>query len=506
MLICIMADNLKQRTISGVVWSAIHKFASMLLGFISGIVLARLLTPHDYGVIGMLTIFLAIAQTFIDGGFGSALIQKKNPTDEDYSTILYWNLGLSVFLYLVLFGCAPFIARFYDLPLLSDVLRVQGLVLIINAARIVQRNQLRKRLEMKKVALINVSSSVVSLLVTIYLAWCGWGVWALVAQQLLLGVLCTTLYWITTRWIPVLTFSTKSFKELFSFGGFVLLSNLFNTFCNNIQGLLIGKIYNSSTLGYYTKARTTETYASTFISSVLDQVCYPVLSESQNERERLIAIIKKFIGVSAFLTFPLMLILMLLAKPIFILLYSDRWLPSVPYFQILCFAGIAICLQGINYYAVAAIGKSKDLFVWTIVKRCVGLGFILAGLSLWGIEGLLVGMVFGSFSIYIINAALASKHVGYTLNQQMKDLMPIILLSAVSTFSALVWPIILTCNMYVMGLLQLTTFGVVYMVGSVLLKLEAFESTKEVLGVLISKYKKNNNNDYNRKTLFGARR
>ena len=155
-----MAKSLKQKTVSGAMWSGIHKFASVFLGFVSGIVLARLLTPHDYGVIGMLTIFLAISNTFIDGGFGSALIQKKRPTDVDYSTILYWNIGLSIILYIILYFCAPLIAKFYNLPLLSDVLRVQGLVLIVNAARIVQRNQLRKRLEFKKVAIINLSSYV----------------------------------------------------------------------------------------------------------------------------------------------------------------------------------------------------------------------------------------------------------------------------------------------------------------------------------------------------------
>ena len=171
-----MADNLKQKTISGVVWISIHKFANIFLDFISGIVLARLLTPHDYGVVGMLVIFLALARTFIDGGFGSALIQKKQPTSEDYSTILYWNLGLSVTLYAILYACAPFVARFYDLDLLCDVLRVQGLVLIINAVRIVQRNQLRKRLEFKKIAYVNVTANAIALVVTIYLAWKKWGV------------------------------------------------------------------------------------------------------------------------------------------------------------------------------------------------------------------------------------------------------------------------------------------------------------------------------------------
>lgn len=485
-----MADNLKQRTISGVVWSAVHKFATVFLGFISGIVLARLLTPHDYGVIGMLTIFLAIAQTFIDGGFGSALIQKKNPTDEDYSTILYWNLGLSVFLYLVLYACAPLIASFYKLPILSDVLRVQGIVLIINAARIVQHNQLRKKLQFKKVAIINVTANATALAVTIYLAWKGWGVWALVAQQILVGILATTFYWATAKWKPLFTFSMKSFKELFGFGGFILLSNLFNTFCNNIQGLLIGKVYNSSTLGYYTKAKRTEEYASTFISSVLDQVSYPVFSESQYDRERLVSILRKFIGVSAFFTFPLMLLLILLAKPIFIVLYSDRWLPSVPYFQIFCLAGIATCLQNIHYYAVAAMGKSKQLFRWTLFKRIGGLILIIGGLYLWGIYGILIASVLTSWLIYLINACLAAKYVGYHVKLQFPDLMPTVSVSIVSFLAALSTCFINISNLYVESIIRMILFASSYLVLSYILKLNVLDSAKEVVVQIRKRLKK----------------
>ena len=482
-----MAENLKDRTITGVIWSAVQKFGSTALSFVSSIVLARLLTPEDYGCIGMLSIFLAVATTFIDGGFGSALIQKQRPTREDYSTILYWNFGLSLILYAILFLSAPAIARFYDLPLLCSVLRVQGVVLIVNAVRIVQTNQLRKQLKFKKISIVDLSVATLSLAVTIYLAWKGFGIWALVVQQLMVSVLTTIIYWITGHWKPVVVFSKQSFKELFSFGGFILVSNLINTFCNNIQGLLIGKFYNPATMGYYSKAKSTEELSSTFISNIIDQVSYPVLVEAQNDKGYMIRMLKKFIGVLAYVTFQIMVLLMLLAKPIFVVLYSERWLPSVPYFQILCFAGIAVCLQGINYYAVAAMGKSKDLFVWTIVKRSLGLVLIVGGLLLWDIKGLLVGMVLGSFSIYIINAALVSKHVGYTLIQQVKDLLPVALMSAVATLFALGLTKLIVCNMYVMGLLQLITFGVLYFAGSLLLKLDAFESTKDVLNILRNK-------------------
>ncbi len=485
-----MADNLKKKTLSGVVWSSIHKMAIVLLGFISGIVLARLLTPHDYGVIGMLTIFLAVSQTFIDGGFGSALIQKKRPTNEDYSTILYWNLALSFFLYILLYACAPAVARFYNLSLLCDVLRVEGLVLIINAARIVQRNQLRKQLQFKKIAIINVLSNVIGLALTIYWAWKGWGVWALVAQQLVISLLTTSLYWATAKWKPSLVFSKKSFMELFSFGGFILLSNLFNTLCNNIQPLLIGKVYNSSTLGFYSKARSTESYPSTFLSSVLSQVSYPVLSEAQNDKMRIISILKKFIGASSFTTFPLMLLLILLAKPIFILLYTEKWLPCVPYFQLLCIAGIAISLQNINYYAVAAIGKSKEIMKWTIVKRVSGLVLTIAGLWLFGIYGLIVGSVITAWLIYIINAIMVSKYVGYTNWQQLKDIMPILLSSFTAFIVTYFIGNLLPWSDYFISFIQFIIFTTIYLAISISFKIEAYTFTKEVLSILLNKFKK----------------
>ena len=485
-----MSRHLKEKAIHGALWTGIHKLASLLLGFISGIVLARLLTPHDYGVIGMLAIFLAVSNTFIDGGFGSALIQKKRPTDIDYSTIFYWNIAFSSFLYVILYLCAPLIAHFYNLPLLSDVLRVEGLVLVINSARIVQRNQLRKRLEFKKITIINLSAHVVALAFTIFLAWKEWGVWALVVQQLLLAFLTTGLYWITSSWKPLWVFSLQSFKELSNFGGFVLLSNLINTISNNVQGLLIGKFYDASMLGYYTKARRTEGLASTFISNVLNQVMYPVLSEVQDEKQRMIVVLRRFICTTAYVTFPIVIVLILIARPLFLLLYSDRWLPSVPYFQMLCLAGVAICLQNVNYFATAAIGKSKDLFVWTVAKRGVGLLLVIGGLWAYGIYGLLFGSIVTSWIIYLINAKLVSKHIGYTLKSQYNDLLPIATLSVIAFISAYTVASIWKTNLYIDGALKLFVFVAVYFLSSVVLKLKAYEDTKDTAYVLFQGLKK----------------
>lgn len=484
-----MAENLKDKTVTGVVWSAFQKGGSILVAFIASVVLARLLTPEDYGLIGMLAVFIAVSEVFINGGFGSALIQKKRPTNEDYSTFFIWNLTISVFLYGVLFLCAPLIARFYKLEILCSILRINGLTLIINAVSLVQTYQLRKQLNFRKIGIIEISVSAISLSVCIYFAWKGYGVWALVIQQLSGAILKTILFWLTSSWRPLMKFSVQSFRELFSFGGFILLSNLINAFFNNIQGLLIGKFYNPITMGYYSKAKSTEELSSNFIGQVIEQVAYPVLAEAQNDNVYMIRMLNKFTGVLAYLTIPIMLLLMLLAKPIFILLYSERWLHSIPYFQVLCLAGIASCLAVINYYAIAAIGKGKDVFVWTLVKRGLGLCFVVGGLLTFGMKGLLGGVVLTFYVIYFINSGLVSKFIGYSVKQQIIDLLPIIIVSVISFFIAFLVGYFMKLNMYIEGGIQFLVFIGLYMGLSVLFQLKSLAFTREVLDSLLRKLK-----------------
>ena len=484
-----MADNLKQKAASGVAWTSIQKFAGMGVSFIAGIILARLLTPEDYGCIGMLSIFMLLAGAFVDGGFASALIQKKRPTQEDYSTIFFFNLGMSLLMYVILFACAPAIARFYKMPILSSVLRVQGLVLIINALSLIQSNQLRKQFKFKKIAIVTLITSIVSFSVTIIMAYKGFGVWSLVVMNLLTAFIPAVVYWVTNKWFPLWVFSKASFKELFSFGIFMFLTTIITRICNNIQGLLIGRFYNPATMGYYSKAKSTEEMASTSLSSVIDQVAYPLYSEYQSDKPMLINVIKKLTLSIAYVTFPMMLLLILLAKPVFVLLYSERWLDSVPYFQILCIAGIAICLQGVNYQAIAAIGKSNAMFSWTLVKRAIGLALIVGGLAAFGMKGLLVGMVLQSWLIYLINAYQVHKYIGYKLSIQFFDLLPTMVLSIVSW--AVAYGLVLLLpqwNMYVIAVIRLLVFVVVYLGGSMLFKMESFRLVKETIPMFLAKF------------------
>lgn len=483
-------DNLKQKAASGMIWTAVQKYSTMAIGFISGIILARLLMPEDYGAIGMLAIFMSLAEVFIDAGFGSALIQKKNPTQKDYSTVFFFNIGMSVILYAVLFFSAPAIATFYRMPILCKVLRVQGLILFIYAFNIIQRNQIRKNLRFKKLSRITITSSIISLIVTVIMAYMGLGVWALVAQNFVAALIPCIFFWVTTDWRPTWEYSWASFKELFGFGFYMFLTHLLTTFSQRITGLLVGRWYDPATMGYYTKASSTSKYAHHSISGVMIQTTYPLYASVQDDKERLANMVKRITSTLAYITVPLLGLLILIAKPMFILLYSDRWLQCVPYFQILCIGGMAGCLQAVNQQTIAAIGKSKVFFVWTIVKQSIGIALQVVGLIVWGIWGLLVGKVLASWFSYFVNISLVSKHVGYKNFQQLKDLSPIFVVSAIAILAGYFGSSLLGWSLYPDGIVKALIFIAVYLGWSLLFKPEAYRYTLTVLDTLKSKRKR----------------
>ena len=444
------------------VWTALQKYSTMFIQFISGIVLARLLTPYDYGCIGMLSIFMVLSEAFIAGGFGSALIQKKQPTQNDYSTVFLWNLGMALLMYAILFISAPAISRFYEIPLLCDVLRVQGLVLFIYAFNIVQRNQLVKKLNFKVLSIVTVTTSIISLGVTIFMAYKGFGVWALVTQNLISAAIPALVFWFFIKWRPTWVFSRQSFTELFSFGFYMFMSNLINTFCAKLSSLLVGKIFSPSVLGYYSKALGTENLASRSISSVMTQVTYPLYAQVQDDKAAMANMVKRLTMTISFLTFPMMAILMLDAKPIFVLLYSDRWLASVPYFQVFCLVGLSECLMAVNTQTIAAIGKSKLMFQWTLVKRSVGLVFMIGGLYWFGMKGLLAGVVIYNWFCYFVNIGLVSKYIGYRWNKQLYDLLPVTIVTVVGTVISFLIGYFCHQSLYVDGLIKFAAFTIVY--------------------------------------------
>lgn len=357
-----MSESLRHKASIGAIWATIDKFGSIGLQFFVNLILARILSPADFGMIGMLAIFIAVSQTLIDSGFASALIQKKNPTQTDFSTILYWNIAFSSFLYLILFVSAPYIAHFYEMPMLANVLRVIALNLIVTGALSVQRTRLQKDLAFKTICVINLSSYICGAVLSVYMAYHDRGVWSLVWMQLTYGIISIILLAIITKWRPSLHFSKKSLKELFGFGGFILAANLLQTICQNLQGLIIGKRFSATLMGYFSQAYKLDQITSYSIPQVIVQVMYPVFSSIQNDRERLNNMVLLNMRVISFIVFPILSILIIIAEPLIQFLYGNKWLPCVPYFRILCIGGFFVCLQNINFYAVAAVGKSKKLF------------------------------------------------------------------------------------------------------------------------------------------------
>lgn len=487
-------SDLKQKAVSGVVWTALQKYTVTFITFVSDIILARLLSPYDFGCVEMLAIFVLLAETIVNGGFNSALIQKKRPTQEDYSTIFFWSLGMSFLLYVIIYFSSPVIARFYNIAELSSILRVQGLILFVYGFNIIQVAILKKQFRFKAISIVTIISSVISLGIAIAMAYSGWGVWSLVAKNLIAAVITSLIFWFYMKWRPLMVFSWESFKELFSFGLYMFLSNLVTTFSSKIQGLLIGKVFNPSTMGYYAKASGTEGVVSTSLSQIMDQITYPLYSEVQDDMKALQSIVHRITVTLAYLTFPLIFITIMIAKPLFVILYTDKWLPAVPYFQVLCFGGLGTCLQSVNFHTISAIGKSKITFKWTMVKRIIGIGFIVGGLVLWGMKGILAGAVLNAWFAYFVNMGLVSKHIGYKWYTQLRNLFPILSVSVVCaavSYWVVSW---LNLSLYLDGAIKLLVFVALYLGWSFVVKPDSYKYFKSIVKPLMEKITKKHRN------------
>lgn len=418
-----MVPSFGQKATSGAIWASVDRFSNMGLQFIVNLILARLLEPDDFGAIGMLAIFISVSQILIDGGFNSALIQKKEPTQADYSTVFYWNLGFALSLYIILFLCAPLISRFFKLPALSGMLRLIGCNLILSSIISIQTTRLKKDLSFKLIAITNISSYILSSCIAIYMAYTGFGAWSLVVMQICNSLLNIIMLWVITRWHPSLIFSKKTIKELFNFGGYIMAASLLQVICQNIQGLIIGKKFSATQVGYYSQAYKLDQVTSYSIPQVIVQVMFPVYSTIQDNLKKLANVLSLNIRVISFIIFPILGLLILISEPLISYLYGEKWLPSVPYFQILCVGGLFLCLQNINFYAVAAIGKSQKLFIWSFYKWGFLLFAIIFGAKL-GIYGILWSMVASSINVYVVNAYLVAKYIGLKLYKQLLIILP----------------------------------------------------------------------------------
>ena len=353
---------LKNKTIKGMFWSFSEIISSQGINFLVQIVLARLLVPEDFGLIGMMTIFIAVSQSLIDSGFTSALIREKNPSQSDYSTVFYFNLVTSVLIYITLFFSSGLISNFYNEPRLENIIKILSIVIIINSFGLIQRTILTKEVDFKTQTRITLVSSILSGIGAVLLAFLGFGVWALVFRNLIMQFIQALLLTLHNKWRPKLEFNIDSFKRLFGFGWKLLISGLLNTVYDNIYYLIIGRYFSTTSLGYFTNAKKLNDISSRTISQAVQKVSYPVLSEIQDDENLLRNGFKKIIKASTFINFPLMIGLASIADPLIKVVFGEKWIPSIPYFQILCFAGMFYALHAINLNILQVKGRS-DLFL-----------------------------------------------------------------------------------------------------------------------------------------------
>lgn len=405
-------------------------FATQGITFVVGIILARLLGPREFGLIGMITVFIAISSSFINSGFGNALIRKQNCTEKDFSTVFYFNLVMGVLFFWILFFSAPAISRFFNEPQLKYIIQVLGIVLIIDSLTIIQRTILIKRIDYKLQTKISVISSVISGTVGLTMAFNGFGVWSLVAKQICQQAMNSFLLWIWNKWRPLLVFSTKSFQQLFSFGYKLLISGLIDTLYINLYFLIIGKYFSAQELGYYTRADHFKSLPSSNLQGIIGRVSYPVLASIQDDLPRLRESYKKLIRSTMLISFVMMLCLAAVARPMILSLIGEKWEPSIIYLQMLCFVGMFYPLHSLNLNMLQVLGRSDLLLRLEIIKKILAIPVIIVGIML-GIKEMIFGMIILTMIAYYLNSYWSGTFIGYSFLAQVKDIFPSLVLASI---------------------------------------------------------------------------
>lgn len=423
--------SLKIKALQGFSWTVFEGIFSQGIIFSVGIILARLLSPKDFGLIGIITAFIAISNSIIEGGLGSALVRKTDSSQDDYNTVFYSNLGIALLLYLLIYLFSGAIADFFDAQELKKLLQFSGLILIINAFSIIQQTLLVKILDFKTQGIIAVISSAISGFVAVVIAYSGFGVWSLVALAVTRTFIRTSLLWFKGRWKPTLGFSEKSYKELFNFGYKLLAASLLNTLYKNVYYVLIGKYFSPTSLGYYTRADQFQAPFSSNITVGITRISFPVLSSLQDEEIRLRHVFIKFIRFSVFVNFTILLALAAMAKPIVLLLIGEKWYPSIYFLQLLCIPGMLYPLQILNLNLLAVKGYSNLYLKLEIIKKVILLPLVFVSM-LFSIEVVLYCLILFSIMEYFINSYYTKGLINLSVWQQIQEILPFLLISALN--------------------------------------------------------------------------
>ena len=423
--------TLKSKVAEGAVWTLLEKLSTQIVGFVVGMILARLLTPDDYGTVALTGIFFAVAGVLVDGGFGNALIQKKDADDLDFNSVFYLNLALSAIAYIILFEVAPWIANFYKTPKLTMIVRVSAICLMFNAVNAIQNAELTKKMLFHLSFRVSLITCFTSAVFGVTLAFLGFGVWALVWSSLAAGFVGVIARWFIIAWRPKLMFSFQRLKPLFSYGWKMAVSGLIDQIFSNLNGLLIGKFYTRNDLAYVNKGRSLPSLAMNEVDATLGRVSFPALVLLQDDQVKLRNAIRRMIQCSTFLVFPLMVGIAACSHSILRLLFGAQWTPSAPYMMLACFAFALWPFHTINLKGIMALGRSDVFLKLEIIKKTSVLVVLLSTFRL----GILPWMVISAFTLgpfcVLVNAWPNRKLLNYTIGMQLRDVIPTALICIV---------------------------------------------------------------------------
>lgn len=459
-------------------WRFFERMGTRIMSLFVTVVLARLLLPSDFGIIALITVFTNILQVFIDSGMGNALIQKKDTDELDFSSVFVFNMVVCLILYVVLFFTAPFIAGFYNLPKLTLVIRILGLTLIISGLRNIQQAYISRHLLFKNLFYATLGSTFVSAVVSIWMAYIGFGIWALVTQNLLNAAIGTAFLWKFVQWHPKLLFSFQRIKLLFSFGWKLLVSALLDTGYNNITSLIIGKLYTSSDLAFFDRGVQFPSVIVTNINNSIDSVLFPSLSALQDDRTRVRSMTRRAIKTSTYLLMPFMMGLAVCAVPIVKIILTEKWLPCVFFMRIFCFIFAFYPIHTANLNAIKAMGRSDLFLILEIVKKIIGLLALFVTMYI-SLEAMAFSLLVTSILSQIINSWPNRKLLDYHYIDQVKDMLPQITLSCI--MGLVVFNVqYLFLNVYLTLLIQILVAAIVYIGGSWLFRIDSFEYVLEI--------------------------
>lgn len=454
------------------IWKLLERSSVQVVSFIVTIILARLLTPDDYGSIAIVMVFVNLATVFVEGGLNTALIQKKECDNIDYSTIFHFSFAVSLIIYLILFFSAPFVAQFYDKPILQPVLRTISVILIAFSLSSVQKAYLMKNMLFKELFYSNLGGLVLSAAVGIYMAYAGYGIWALVAQQITSALGGVVIMWFVVNWKPVFVFSKERFKALFNFGWKVFVTNLTISLFVDIRSLIIGRVYNPSSLAFFDRGKQFPYLIMDNVNSSIQSVMFPVLSNTQDNLTEVKAMMKRTTSVSSYVILPLLVGLLVAAKPLTLFLLTEKWIEIVPFIQIFCLANILMPIQSVNLVAIRSLGYSGVLLKLEIVKKVLEVAILIATVFI-SVKAIAWGVVIYNLLCIIINLYPSKKYIGYGFKEQMQDYLPSLLLSFVMGI-IVYWIQLLPVGNMVILMLQFVSGAVIYLLMSNLFKVSSY--------------------------------